>query len=319
MITPKYCIPAPSRYRCTCIRQYRRNFSSEGGSAPSEPLGLSERKDLILWQLRLSAYISGIAVSVYGGYVLFSSGFELERSRRKFLLHWNSLLYGSGLPPKVHAILNSRFSACLSSELLQSLSAYFIKFDLAKDNGFRRRDAILFLESVGIDVDNAFVQHFIASGTGESKDHRLVSGCSLQEFADLLEAIVLEDRMNGSGGLEGKLTEKLKEFTGEVGTNFGQPPRSFRLSNPLISGAATSLSKGLGKYIQKDLEEAMASDLRNELDRNYNLRAKLEAIAKTRKLSESEIRRLNAVHNEIKLLEDEVSKQNRTSNMLWWM
>lgn len=63
----------------------------------------------------------------------------------------------------------------------------------------------------------------------------------------------------------------------------------------------------------------MASDLRNELDRNYNLRAKLEAIAKTRKLSESEIRRLNAVHNEIKLLEDEVSKQNRTSNMLWWM
>lgn len=149
-------------------------------------------------------------------YNYMNAGFELERSRRKFLLHWNSLLYGSGLPPKVHAILNSRFSACLSSELLQSLSAYFIKFDLAKDNGFRRRDAILFLESVGIDVDNAFVQHFIASGTGESKDHRLVSGCSLQEFADLLEAIVLEDRMNGSGGLEGKLTEKLKEFTGEV-------------------------------------------------------------------------------------------------------
>lgn len=319
MIASKYVASSVFRCRNACRRLYCRRFSTNATTPQSETFEPVDHKELILWQLKLSSYIAGAAVSIYGAYVVVSSGFQLERSRRKFSLHWNKLFYGDELPRKVQALLNSRFNACLSQESLSYLSAYFIKFDNVKENGVRRRDITLFLESVGVPTDNPFVERFIQDGAGESKEHRLVSGCSLQEFTDLLEALVLHDRLQGNSKLEERIVDKLKEFVRSEENDLWLRSTTFRLSNPFVSGAAKSLSSELSKYIKQDIDAAKLQDLQEDLERNYRLRDKLKQLSRSRRLSEAETRRLNNINSEIEMLEEEVGKQKHTSNLLWFM
>ncbi|GIX64780.1 recombination inhibitory 2 [Babesia caballi] len=294
----------------------RERFFSGTTTTPAETVEPVNRKELLLWQLKLSAALSGVVVAAYGTYVVVSSGFQLDRCRRKVSLHWNGLFYGSAVPPRIAALVNSRYGACLRPELLHSLAAYFIKFDHLKENGFRRRDAMLFLESIGVDLSNPFVDRFIAAGSGESREHRVVSGCSLQEFAELLEALVLEQRSRGDNTLEAKLTHKLKELNGETVDDVSLPGNTFRLSNPLLAKTTCSMSTELRKYVREDIRAAETSDLQHELQRNYKFRDKLQQLSKTRKLSDAERRRLNDINVEIELLQDELSKQKHVCNIL---
>ncbi|ORM41275.1 uncharacterized protein BXIN_0857 [Babesia sp. Xinjiang] len=158
-----------------------------------------------------------------------------------------------------------------------------------KENGFTRRDAILFLETVGIDTNDQLVDRFVAAGAGESREHRMVSGCSLQEFAELIEALK---------------------------TNIRESKNEFRLNNPILCRNTNKLSKELCKYVREDLKAAEVHDLQSEIQRLYRFREKLENVAATRSLSEAEVRRLNDINKEIDLLHDELSKERHVVNTL---
>ncbi|CDR98079.1 hypothetical protein, conserved [Babesia bigemina] len=285
-------------------------------SAPAESSEVSDRKIVLIWQLKLSACLAGVVVSAYGAYVVISSGFQLDKCRRKFSLHWNGLLYGNSLPVRVSALLNSQYNVCLQPDVLRSLSTYFIKFDLTKENGFRRSDALMFLETVEIATDDPIVDRFIAAGVGESREHRMVSGCSLQEFAELLEALVLDSRMKGDDQLEIKIKQQLEEVNGEAASDAGQPLKEFRLNNPFLLNKAKSLSKELHKHMQEDFKVSEITDIQHELQRNYNFRDKLQRIGTSRKLTDAEVRRLENVNQEIYLLEEELSKQKHVCNLV---
>ncbi|GIX64769.1 aldehyde oxidase isoform X1 [Babesia caballi] len=143
-----------------------------------------------------------------------------------------------------------------------------------------------------------------------------ICGCSLQEFAELLEALVLEQRSEGDDTLEAKLTHKLKELNGETVDDVSLSGNTFRLSNPLLAKTTCSMSTELRKYVREDIRAAETSDLQHELQRNYKFRDKLQQLSKTRKLSDAERRRLNDINVEIELLQDELSKQKHVCNIL---
>ncbi|GFE55447.1 hypothetical protein BaOVIS_028510 [Babesia ovis] len=303
------------RWRCAPSSRCYKRFSSSTTATPEELSHSPNRKEQLFWQLKVASYVSGIAISIYGTYVFVSSGFQLDRSKRKVLLHFYGMLYGNTLPKRVQALLNSRYSACLDQDVLRYLSAYFIKFDLIKDNGFTRRDAVLFLENIGIDATNPFVAQFIAAASGDSMERRMVSGCSLQEFAELIEALVLEEKINGRSDLENRLKGELKQLVEEEELQILHH-NPFRLNNPLISGLTNALSKELRKYVHVDIEAARTKDLQNELNRRHRSLHQLQRIAKSRQLSDAEIRRLHDIEEELELLQKELSKEAHVCNIL---
>ncbi|GBE62437.1 Recombination inhibitory 2 [Babesia ovata] len=144
----------------------------------------------------------------------------------------------------------------------------------------------------------------------------MVSGCSLQEFAELLEALVMDNRINGDDQLELKIKETLDEVNGEVASDASQPIKGFRLNNPLLLDNAQSLSTELHKHMQEYFKESEITDIQHELQRNYNFRDKLQQICNVRKLTDAEVRRLENVNQAIHLLEEELSKEKHISNLV---
>ncbi|EDO05772.2 uncharacterized protein BBOV_IV001750 [Babesia bovis T2Bo] len=306
-------VPIQCRRRTSlnCIR----GFSTTAVSRVDEDSNAHSRIDNFIWQLKLTCCLTGVAASIYSAYVFISSGYDIERSRRKVTGHYYSIKYGPSLPKRVEALINSRFNACLNSEVLDYVARYFIKFDLLKENGFTRRDAILFLEGLGIEEKHPLVEQFIAGGVGESRDHRIVSGCSLQEFAELLESLVLENRINGGNEIEGNIKTELEKIVGDDVASCGAP-RKFRLNNPILWHHTSQLTKELRKYVEADVQAAKTLDLENEIRRLNRAIDQLDRISKSRGLSDAERKRKVSIEDELEMLRAELAKEHNVANKL---
>ncbi|EEA06672.1 uncharacterized protein CMU_013470 [Cryptosporidium muris RN66] len=99
------------------------------------------------------------------------------------------------------AQLNSRFDRkSLSDEMISAVVTYFINIDIAKINGVRKSDVILFITKsieggAGINIDDELVTSFLCGVSGKdlSQEERLLSSCDLQEFIDLIDKITHSD------------------------------------------------------------------------------------------------------------------------------
>ncbi|KAL7068402.1 hypothetical protein ACR3K2_12570 [Cryptosporidium serpentis] len=98
------------------------------------------------------------------------------------------------------AQLNSRFDKkSLSDEMISAVVTYFINIDIAKINGVRKSDIILFITKsieeggVGISIDDELVTSFLCGSISSkdlSQEERLLSSCDLQEFINLIDKII---------------------------------------------------------------------------------------------------------------------------------
>eukprot|EP00920_Eleutheroschizon_duboscqi_P012690 GHVT01030058.1.p1 GENE.GHVT01030058.1~~GHVT01030058.1.p1 ORF type:complete len:519 (+),score=141.44 GHVT01030058.1:378-1934(+) len=152
------------------------------------------------WRLALKAtsVVLLCGFSAVGIYFLREAEYNVAKAELLIARALVNFFYGAAAPPSP-ASLNSKFSLALPEELQRELSLYFIQLDIDKENGFRRSDALLFLEQVGLAADEAVVSRFIQAGKGKHASAKKLSGCTLQEFAELVEAALLESEEASPG------------------------------------------------------------------------------------------------------------------------
>ncbi|UKK01207.2 hypothetical protein MACK_002020 [Theileria orientalis] len=293
---------------------YRRLYSGT-----NDVSSMIEKRNLYWWQFKFVSFVLAGISSSYLGYVFVKSDYDFERFKAKLALHWNSLIYDNTLSVKYKALLNSSFGTCLSKELNDELCKYFLNIDLKKENGFRRSDAICFLSEVNIDEKNKIVDAFVSKGIGESWDHKLLSGCSLNEFAQLVEALVLEERLKSNNEFDNQVLTKLMDMNIKNEVKLDRPTPNYRMNNPLISGVARKMSDEVAKYIKDHEHEELYVELKGDLERNIQLKKKLEALSKSRRLTAAEHKRLNSINEEIAAINQEMGRLRHQHRKLFFM
>ncbi|KAK2196156.1 hypothetical protein BdWA1_002756 [Babesia duncani] len=291
-----------------------RAFTTQksGTAISDECISIDDAREFLIWKCKIVTGIVGTVISLYGSYLFISSDYDVRRARRRFSMHVNGLIYGNDLLPRQYALINSQYNVALECELKRELAKYFINLDNLKENGVRRSDVLALLEALGIPLDNHVIEKFINRGDGDLKELRKISGCSIQEFGELLEYLVIEQRINSNDAFESNLLSKIKEINSKLDNMHVETRPTFRLGNPYIAGAAKEIAQELLKYNVPDHSEEILQ-VTNELDRNTRFKEKLETKAK---LTNIEQRRLNFINDEIDRLQKELGRLHHKNNLL---
>ncbi|KOB60858.1 hypothetical protein PFHG_02590 [Plasmodium falciparum HB3] len=131
---------------------------------------------------------------IFGGYVIYKiykNDLNLSKAEEDIIKDIINILYSN--EEKV-SIRNSKFLTCLNDELNRQIAMYFIQLDTDKKSGFLRSDAIQLLLELNIKEEYPLIKNFIKNGVGKNNDEKKLSGCSLQEFAELIENIILTNK-----------------------------------------------------------------------------------------------------------------------------
>ncbi|KFG29195.1 hypothetical protein TGP89_209680 [Toxoplasma gondii p89] len=104
--------------------------------------------------------------------------------------------------PRQEAADNSKFSVGLSEELQKEIALFFLQLDLDKPNGVRRSDVMELVKKLGFSPSSGVCKIFLENGQGRTADVKRVSGVTLQDFAELLEGLILEEELEAAGGSE---------------------------------------------------------------------------------------------------------------------
>ncbi|EAN31227.1 putative integral membrane protein [Theileria parva strain Muguga] len=267
-------------------------------------------KRTFLWQLKVISIVTFVLGSSYLSYTFFSNQMDVERTRMKLSVNWDSLFYGNKLSQKHKAFLNSRYSNSLSPDLNTGLVTYFFHIEHSKETGFRRSDAVELLSQVGIDDKNKTVQKFIKNAKADSHEDKMQCGCTLDEFGRLVESLVLEQRLQSNNNFESELTHKLTQINSDRMEDVGWDMKnvSWEIGNSVVTEPAREMSNEILKYNKSHWEDEEVEELESELARNMKLRLKLEELSRRRRLSDEERKRLTSVNNEIVLINSELHK-----------
>ncbi|SPJ09593.1 conserved Plasmodium protein, unknown function [Plasmodium sp. DRC-Itaito] len=131
---------------------------------------------------------------IFGGYVIYKiykNDLNLSKAEEDIIKDIINILYSN--EEKI-SIRNSKFLTCLNDELNKQIAMYFIQLDTDKKSGFLRSDAIQLLLELNIKEEYPLIKNFIKNGVGKNNDEKKLSGCSLQEFAELIENIILTNK-----------------------------------------------------------------------------------------------------------------------------
>ncbi|SOV21901.1 conserved Plasmodium protein, unknown function [Plasmodium sp. DRC-Itaito] len=131
---------------------------------------------------------------IFGGYVIYKiykNDLNLSKAEEDIIKDIINILYSN--EEKI-SIRNSKFLTCLNDELNRQIAMYFIQLDTDKKSGFLRSDAIQLLLELNIKEEYPIIKKFIKNGIGKNNDEKKLSGCSLQEFAELIENIILTNK-----------------------------------------------------------------------------------------------------------------------------
>ncbi|KAF8820897.1 hypothetical protein IE077_002681 [Cardiosporidium cionae] len=126
----------------------------------------------------------------YFAYYLYLFDFNLSKLEWKILSTIKRLFWGTG---KEDTTNRSKFLLSLSDETQKQIALHFLQFDLDKENGVRRSDALDLVEQLGFSVETSVCKDFVMNGRGRGYDAKKFSGCSIQEFGELIEALILEE------------------------------------------------------------------------------------------------------------------------------
>uniref|UniRef100_A0A3B0MT34 Uncharacterized protein n=1 Tax=Theileria annulata TaxID=5874 RepID=A0A3B0MT34_THEAN len=260
----------------------------------------NDRNKLYLWQLKIICIIILIFGSSYFIYTFINNDMDIKKTCIKLSMNWDSLFYNIS-SEKFKAFLNSRFYNSLSNELNYQISLYFFNIDINKENGFRKSDAIYFLTEIGIDNNNKIIQKFI-SNNSNSNENKLLNGCTLNEFGNLIESLILEQKLKSNEQFETNLLQKLIYLNQNMKIDEGIK----EIGNTLIIESVKEMYNEVKKYMKENEEEY--EELENELERNKKLKMKLEQLSKSRRLNDQEKRHLTNINKEIVMLNNELNK-----------
>ncbi|ANQ05850.1 Uncharacterized protein PCOAH_00001010 [Plasmodium coatneyi] len=150
----------------------------------TENIGGKKKKS----KLKLLVYLFTLSFGGYVSYKVYENDMNLSKAEESIVKDLVHLIYTY---EEKMSKQNSKFMTCLSEELNKQIAMYFLQLDADKSSGFLISDAISFLNDLNIKEDNAIVKSFIKNGVGKNIEMKKLSGCSLQQFAELLESLIL--------------------------------------------------------------------------------------------------------------------------------
>jgi len=267
--------------------------------------------------------LGATGVGVAGTFLYFLHLADYNPGRAEQLLSDRVAKLFSKEPVRSESEVNSQFIVSLDPSTQVQMAAYFIQLDLDKETGVRRSDILELLPELGFSVDSAVVKNFLAKGRGRTAERKRLSGCSMQEFAEVMEGLILEeiaapsisadeppaeskmakpsntpkgDSNSGSSEMmrvEDRVATKLREKN-KVVSKLSFPPLAF----PIVNAPRHQISS-------QNEEDAPSDDEVTELDiaRLSKLKKELQLLHQRSGLSVAQASRLMDINRELKALE----------------
>ncbi|CRG98068.1 conserved Plasmodium protein, unknown function [Plasmodium gallinaceum] len=161
-------------------------------------------------KLKIFAYSFNIIFFSYVIYKVYKNDMNLSKAEESIIRDFVKLFYSY---EEKNSVKNSQFLTCLNEDLSRQIAMYFIQLDTDKSSGFLINDAVNFLSELNINEDNEIIKKFIKKGNGKSIELKKLSGCSLQEFAELIESLILVNKTKNETYLSKRLSSLENEKT----------------------------------------------------------------------------------------------------------
>ncbi|CRG98432.1 conserved Plasmodium protein, unknown function [Plasmodium relictum] len=177
---------------------------------------ITEKKKKKWSKLKIFAYSFNIVFFSYVIYKVYKNDMNLSKAEESIIKDFVKLFYSY---EEKNSVKNSQFLTCLNESLNKQIAMYFIQLDTDKISGFLINDAVNFLSELNINENNEIVKKFIKKGNGKNMELKKLSGCSLQEFAELIESLILVNKAKNETSLYKKsssLENEKKYFIDEL-------------------------------------------------------------------------------------------------------
>lgn len=144
-------------------------------------------------KLKTTCYSLNALFLSYVIYKIYKHDGNLSKAEESIIKDYIKLFYTF---EEKKSVKNSTFETCLNEELNKEIGMYFIQLDTDKPSGFLIKDALHFLSecNIGINEENKIIKNFINRGIGKSFELKKLYGCTLQEFAELIENVILSSK-----------------------------------------------------------------------------------------------------------------------------
>ncbi|EUD66639.1 hypothetical protein C922_02960 [Plasmodium inui San Antonio 1] len=192
--TKQYEVDSDSVMKDSLSEEIKEATGKEGDhSEATENIGEKKKKS----KLKLIMFPFSIAFGAYVMYKVYQNDMNLSKAEESIIKDLVHLIYTY---EEKMSKSNSKFVTCLSEKLNKQIAMYFLQLDADKSSGFLISDALSFLNDLNIKEDNTIVKSFIKSGVGKNIEMKKLSGCSLQQFAELLESLILVSKTKQQNG-----------------------------------------------------------------------------------------------------------------------
>ncbi|PFH31888.1 hypothetical protein BESB_023800 [Besnoitia besnoiti] len=171
-------------------------------SAPTAGAKAEEATQEKKWKFRHFVF-GGLCLGLVGSftYLLVENDFNVAKTEWVIGEKIRAAVFATARgDPRQDAIDHSRFCVGLSDELRRELAIFFLQLDLDKPNGVRRSDVIELIGKLGFSASSGVCKIFLEAGKGRTADVKRVAGVTLQEFAELIEGLILEEELDETKG-----------------------------------------------------------------------------------------------------------------------
>ncbi|CAD2109591.1 conserved Plasmodium protein, unknown function [Plasmodium vinckei] len=186
----------PNEYKENKQIDYKNvdNFSNKNNN--EHPFNIEEEGEIKKGKkksskVKIMGYTFILIFGTYASYKVYKNDFNLSKAEESILKDIFNIIYTY---EEKGSVKNSKFITCLSENLSKQIAMYFLQLDTDKKSGFIINDALIFLSELNINEDNEIVKKFIKNGNGKNNELKKYSGCSLQQFAELIESLILANK-----------------------------------------------------------------------------------------------------------------------------
>ncbi|CAD2098476.1 conserved Plasmodium protein, unknown function [Plasmodium vinckei lentum] len=186
----------PNEYKENKEIDYKNvdNFSNKNNN--EHPFNIEEEGEIKKGKkksskIKIIGYTFIFIFGTYASYKVYKNDFNLSKAEESILKDIFNIIYTY---EEKGSVKNSKFITCLSEKLSKQIAMYFLQLDTDKKSGFIINDALIFLSELNINEDNEIVKKFIKNGNGKNNELKKYSGCSLQQFAELIESLILANK-----------------------------------------------------------------------------------------------------------------------------
>jgi len=225
------------------------------GSAGAEPDVVPPERGFSKLYIFLGVVGAGVAGTCL--YFLHLANYNPGLAEQLLSAKVASLFSKEPTPPE--AQVNSQFNVSLDATTQVQIAAYFIQFDLDKETGVRRSDVLALLPELGFSAESPVVKNFLDKGRGRTAERKRLSGCSMQEFAEAIEALILEEvaaaptasQSGESSSSESSSSESSSSESGSQRAPAGETDDSSRSNSSSSSYAVSEAEDRVSKKLRE--------------------------------------------------------------------